>query len=475
MFLRRTSIFTITLLLAHGCATVPQHDLAIKMASSNCQEVASIAIDKGLFEEGDWPKDEWWRDFEDPTLNGLIEQTLKLSPTLQRAEARLKASAQVALQKKARLYPEIDLDFIDNWQHLSQHGLYRQFAPVFPAVINQIDFDLNFFYEFDFWGKNRDLFQAALGRAAAQAAEKKQAELILTTSVAYSYFQIQFLLKKLELLEQIEINKEEIYALTIKRQKDALSNSLERLSSSTFTLDTKTELFATEQDLRTELHKIKALSALGQDADLDLKWTPLKETKVAIPANLSIDLLARRPDLAAQLMRLEASAKEIAAAKTDFYPNINITAFLGLETVKNGLLFNRESFSGSAAPAVHLPIFTAGRLRAQLFEKVDLFNEAVYAYNELILSAAQEVANQLTTIALLWKQIEMRKAIVDNATKSFRLTESRFVNALDDKITLLDSKNRQLETELELTQLRYAKQTAQIQLIRSLGGGYHHE
>lgn len=282
MFLRRISIFSITLLIAHGCATVPRHDLANKLTSGSCKEMASLVMESGFFEEGDWPKEAWWKEFDDPSLNHLMEQTLKLSPTLQRAESRLKAAAQVALQKKARLFPEIDLDFTDNWQHLSKHGLYRQFAPVFPAVINQIDLDINFTYEFDFWGKNRDLFHAALGQAAAQAAEKKQAELILTTSVAYSYFQAQFYLRKIEILEQIERNKEEIYALTLKRQQDALANSLESLTSSTLTLDVKAELLATEQDLRTELHKLKALSALGQDADVNLQWTPLKETHVAV-------------------------------------------------------------------------------------------------------------------------------------------------------------------------------------------------
>jgi NodT family efflux transporter outer membrane factor (OMF) lipoprotein len=475
MILRRISIFNIILLLAHGCATVPQHDLAEKMTTTQCNTVALNAIESGLFEEGNWPKATWWNDFEDPTLNDLIEQSLKLSPTLQKAESRLKAAAQVALQKKARLFPEIDGDFIDNWQHLSKHGLYRQFAPVFPAIINQIDLDLNFTYEFDFWGKNRDIFHAYLGRAAAQAAEKKQAELILTTSVAYVYFQVQFSLKKLEILEKIERNKREIYTLTIKRERDALSNSLDGLTSSSMALDVEAEVLATEQDLRTELHKLKALTALGQDTDLEIKWTPLKETNAVIPANLAIDLLSRRPDLTAQLLRLEAAAKEIDAAKTDFYPNVNLAAFIGFETVKKASLLNPASYAAALAPAVHLPIFTAGRLKAQLFEKVALFNEAVYAYNELILQAAQEVADGLTNLTLLRKQVDVRKVTVDNAERKTDLAESRFKNAIDDKISLLDTRNTLLERELELTTLYYARQTAQVQLIRALGGGYHHE
>ncbi len=473
MFLRRIGIFSIALVIAHGCVTVPQHDLADKMSSSGLAKVGDLAVESGFFAQGVWPKETWWQDFDDPILTSLVEQGLKLSPTLQRAESRLKAASQVALQKRARLYPEIDFVADDNWQHLSKHGLYRQFASVFPAIINQIDLGFSLFYEFDFWGKNRDLFKAALGQAAAMAAEKKQAELILTTSIAYTYLEVQYYLRRLSLLEQIQMNTKAILALTAKRQADALDTEQRKLLASTMTLDIDAEIYETEQSLRVELHKLKALTGLGQDAIIDLEYSPLKNVEVGVPPNLSLDLLARRPDLTAQLMRLEAAAKEIDAAKTDFYPNFNLSAMIGFESLKNRQILSLSSYQANLAPALHLPLFTAGRLKAQLYEKVANFNEAVYSYNELILKAAQDVTDSLTNIALLWKQIETRRETVDNNRKTAKLYSDRFLAALDDKIVVLDAENVYLESELDLAQLEYGRQLAKVQLIKALGGGYN--
>jgi NodT family efflux transporter outer membrane factor (OMF) lipoprotein len=475
MLVRRIGILSLLLLLAHGCVTVPKHDLAEKMSSAGCEKIASLATDTGFFPKGDFPDETWWEDFDDPQLTHLIEEGLKSSPTLKKAEARLKAAAQSALQTKSRLYPEVDFDGVDNWQHLSKSGLFRAFAPTFPPVINQIDLNLDFFYEFDFWGKNRDLFKAALGEAKAAAAEMSQAKLILTTSIAYSYFQAQYLLLQLDVLDQIMSNKREISKLTEKRVQEALSNELQNINRSNIAINADAKLDEVETTYRVELHKLKALTALGQDAFLDFKLKPLKGASLAVPDNLSLDLLSRRPDLAAQLMRLEAAAKRIDAAKSDFYPNFNLSAFIGLETVINGKLFKKGSFSGSLAPAVHLPIFTAGRLRAQLQEKVALFNEAVHEYDELILKAAQEVADQLTSIAILTKEQEKREKVEAQAWKKTDLAKLRFSHALDNKIQVLEAEDRALQAKLDYATTAYTRQLKSVLLIKSLGGGYNYD
>lgn len=472
MFLRRITVLGLSLFIAHGCVTVPKQDLAEKMTTAGCDTIANLATQSGFFAEGNWPKEKWWEDFEDQDLNALIDQGLKNSPTLKRAESRLKAAAQAALQRKSRLYPEVNFDAIDNWQHLSKYGLLRAFFPVFPAVINQIDLDLDFYYEFDFWGKNRDLFKAALGEAAAKAADKAQAELVLTTSIAYSYYQVQFFLKRLELLEQMADNKDSIAKLTSYRMQNALSNQVDNITSSNSALESEAQTDDAEISLRMELHRLKALTGLGQDGVIDLKTKPLKEAAVAIPSTLSLDLLARRPDLSAQLQRLESAAKEIDAAKTDFYPNFNLHAFIGLESIVNGKLFKKDSYMGSLAPAVHLPIFTAGRLKAQLFEKVAMFNEAVHIYDDLILQAAQEVADNLTSVALLSSESEKWKNVAEQAKKRLSLVQDRFANALDDKITVLESENSSIEAELNYLEIAYARQLKAIQLIKALGGGF---
>lgn len=461
------------LLIMCGCAHVPDHDLSTVATSSECDTVVADALNSGNFTTGEWPNEAWWKEFNDPILTNLIEGALKSSPTLLRAEARLKAAAQVAKQRKARLWPEVNFNADSNWEYLAKDGLFRAFAPVFPANIDDVNIDLNFYYEFDFWGKNRDLFKAALGQAKAAAAEKKQAELILTTSIAYTYAELQFLFYKRQIFEQTEKNRRSITSTRTKLQKYALDTDLSRLTAHTDTLDTQALIADLDQTILEHIHKIKALSGLGQDADIALIPRTLDPLTFSLPERLSLDLIARRPDLVAQKERVEAAAKEISAAKTDFYPNFDLKAFIGFESLFWHTLFTNKNHSSSIDPAIHLPIFTAGRLRAQLWEKVGNFNEAVSAYNELILQAAQEVADRLTNISLIQKQIEIRKMSLQAVEKREDLTARRFEHALDDRITLINAKNAVLDSKLTLAWLEYSKQLAGILLIRSLGGGYH--
>lgn len=466
-------LFGFFLLFACGCARIPKHEMATTFESADCDQAVLEALNTGSFTLGDWPSCSWWEDFDDPILTDLIESALKLSPTLQRAEEQLKAAKQFSLQKKARLFPEIDLEADNEWEHLARDGFFRAFAPSIPAVVDDTTLGLSFNYEFDFWGKNRKLFHAALGQASALLAEKMQAELILTTSIAYTYAELQFFLRKEQILKQLESHKQSITDIRIKRQKNALDTSIKRLRSQSNTLDIQASLLEIEEEIQKNLHKLKALSGVGQDYVLDIEQVPLKPLQVALPESLSLDLIARRPDLVAQKARIEAACKEVGAAKTDFYPNVNLMAFVGLESVFWSQLFKRKNYDGSLEPAIHLPIFTAGRLRAQLMEKVANFNEAVFTYNEMILQTAQEVADRLTTISLLEKQINVRLLSLQTAEDEEELTEQRFNNAIEDLVALLDAKNSVLEMELTLSELEYGKQLVAIQLIRALGGGYH--
>jgi NodT family efflux transporter outer membrane factor (OMF) lipoprotein len=461
------------LILLHGCVSVPQSDLATYRESVGCDRIAETSLAAGDWSRGDWPDREWWKGFGDAALNELIEKALGASPTLAKAENSLKAAYQVALQKKAKLFPEVNFDADSDWQHISRYGLLRGFIPkVFPAVVNEIKLGLNFTYEFDFWGKNRDLFRAALSQADAFWAEHLQAELILTTSIAYTYAELQLLLKEKTLWQEMVSNLKEIERIRLHRQEQALDNALTHLQASSDTLNAEASLVEIEEKIAAHMHKLKALAGLDQDAELQFTFRPLKSLVVALPENLSLDLIARRPDLIAQKARLESAAKQISAAKTDFYPNVNLGAFLGLDSFFPNHLFSLKSFSGVLDPAIHLPIFTAGRLRAQLDEKVADYNDAVQSYDTLILQAAQEVADSLTSLYRYHKEISVREQSLQVVQKQSDLTERRLHHAIDDRITFLNSKNAVLEMELTFAEVAYGKQLASINLIRALGGGF---
>lgn len=467
-------LFVIALLIfSSGCLSIPNRDRAAYMSSCDCDSLVCEAANSEAFILGDWPKQRWWEDFEDRILTYLIESALELNPTLQEAEASLRAAYEVAVQRRAALFPEVDLDANTNWQHLSKDGFYRAFAPTIPAVVNDISIGLSYFYEFDFWGKNQAIFKAALGQASALAAERLQSELIITTSLAYTYAEAQYYLRRKQLLQAIEDNNSAIEGIRIKRQQYAIDNALLPLDAKSTKLNSQAELIEAEKEFLERVHKLKALSGIGQDADLDIQLHPLNPLIFAIPEQLELDLIARRPDLIAQKARAEAAAREIKAAKADFYPNVNVRGLVGFESVQWNKLFRSNDYSGNIQPAIHLPIFTAGRIKARYKEKAELFNQAVFAYNALVIQAAQEVADRISDISQLQKEIEARKGSLKAVERQAEHIVHRFENALENEIAVLNALNSVLEGELSLAAIEYGQQLSGIQLIRALGGGYY--
>lgn len=461
------------LLIVQGCVSIPDHELSTIATGSDLGNTMAEALADGSFTVGDFPKSEWWKEYNDEILNGLVDLAVANSPSLKLAEERLKAAAQVSKEKRAILFPELAFDGADNYEHFSRYGFFRTVAPTVPAVVNDITLNLSYKWELDFWGKNRNIMYAALGEMKAREAEVEAAKLILTTSIVYTYAELQFLLRKKELVGQKLVNGRFIWSSSGEREKHALDTSVQVLLAEAKTLDAEAQLVDVDLQIMEHIHLLKALAGLGQDAQVEAAAKPLNMAVAALPENLSLDLIARRPDLAAQRERVEAAAKEINAAKTDFYPSVNLIGFAGLETITADKLFRIPSFSGSFEPAVHLPIFTAGRIRAQLMEKVAIFNQAVQNYNDLILKAAQEVADHLSEVMQIQKEIAIREKSVQVAFKQEQFARNRFEHAVDDRISLYYAQNNLLDTQIVLTSLEYGKQLANILLIRSLGGGTH--
>ncbi|HSX37394.1 MAG TPA: efflux transporter outer membrane subunit [Chlamydiales bacterium] len=460
------------LLVLSGCVRIPESQQAIPESSCGVSSAVQEAIRSGGFEAGEWVQQKWWEQFDDAVLSTLIDRGLQSSPSLLLAQERLKAAAQVALQKKAALYPELDLDTLDVWTHLSREGFLRAFAPTFPATINDFYIGLSFYYEFDFWGKNRDLFQSALGEIAASSAEMMQAELIMATSIAYTYFELQFLLRKKQLLEERKETHDSVIQIAVQRQERAIDTAFEPLAARADTLDIEAELKELCSDIDGHIHKLKALAGMQQDEHLDIRQSDPKPLRLALPETLGLDLIGRRPDLIALRRRLEAAAKQVDAAKTDFYPNINLRAVLGTESVLFSKLFKKENWNLAALPAIHLPIFTAGRIRAQLYEKLADFNGAVYSYNQLILEAAREVADSLTKINALLQEIEIRKQSLRVALSQETIAFRRYAGALATRSDRLSARDIVLQKQLILATIEYGTQLAEIELVRQLGGGF---
>lgn len=462
-------------LLVSGCSYIPDCELARRSDPISLDDTL-FSTDHCLFKEGGWPNTNWWEMFQDEQLGQLILQGLNCSPTLRQALANLEKACSIAFQKRASLFPEIDFNYQEQWQYFSKNGFIRALIPNakrVPASDNQIDLTANFSWEIDFFGKNKNLFAAALGLSYAQAAEVAQAKMLLAVAIAQTYFGIQALIEQQTLLQQRVSIAEEYYLLQMQREDmgvdpiSAVWNAQQNLKL------LQEDLLTVDKELLVTCHALNTLVGLGPDETLiEVKPSANFQTVFPLPCNLAIDLLARRPDLVASGWRVEAAAKQIGAAKADFYPRVNLMAFAGLESLHFNNLFSLSSKMGSLEPAIYLPIFTAGKLKSALREKVAAFDAAVYEYNNLLLHAVAEVADQVTSLKATQEILCKQKKVVELADRQYQLYLWRNQIGLDSALITLQEEDKLLVQTYQLVSAQQNYLLTVVNLLKALGGGY---
>ncbi len=469
----------LSLLALGSCARVPKGDLAQLSEPIALESSVESALAREFFEEGGWPSEQWWEMFEDPQLNQLIQTALRESPTIQQALAKVALAEQEARKERSTLFPRLDLDGKEQWEYFSKNGFIRSFYPTVPPVVppptvNQLDLTLNFNYEIDFFGRNRNLFKAALGLARAQRAEAKQAILILTTLIAQTYIELQTKLAQKEVEEERLEQRNQLFELTSARESNGLDAATPVLEREQSFYAVKQTLLELDKGIALDRHTLSIL--VGLSPDTDIAPEPMRaifERPVAIPAELSSDLLARRPDLTAQIWRIESAAKEIGAAKADFYPRVNLMAFAGLESLAFNKLFQMGSKQGGLAPSIHLPIFTGGKLTANLKSKVAAFNEETFRYNDLLLHAAKEVADQITILSSTFDTLTQQINMLETADDQWELEYSRYKNGVDSFLAVLEKEDNVLNQRFQVFGLERNYLLAVLKMVKALGGGYH--
>jgi NodT family efflux transporter outer membrane factor (OMF) lipoprotein len=472
----RKLIFGIFIFLS-GCVSLPKDEQTENLlVPPSIETSVERSVDSGFFSIGDWPDKKWWEIFNSAELNSLITEAIMQNPTIKSIEKRVEFARQEAKVVRSQLFPLLFFDANQSWEYVSHNGILRALNSKVPLNESLVDLTLSFKYEFDFWGKNRHLFNAALGKSKAEEAEASDVELIATTAVATAYFALKTNLIRQRLYQQLYQVRNQIFNLQNLLQNKALLSMLEPLLSEETLLEAEKLVFSIDEEVETDRHLINILVGRGPDVPLDIAVEMLPTPEIlSIPDNLSLDLLSRRPDLMAQIWRVEALAHEVGAAKADFYPNINLTAFIGLETVVYRLLFRSHSKEAGLQPALHLPIFTAGSIRANIRAKKALFDEAVFEYNNLILNSAAEVADLLVLAQSIFRQKSDQDLIIEAATARYDLTSLRYRSGLDSLLSQYFVQEELILKQLDNVLLLYSQYLAAIKLTKALGGGYQSE
>ncbi len=420
---------------------------------------------------GIWPAREWWKGYQDPTLDRLIELGLTSSPTLATAHARYDSARQSVRIAGAASGVRIDASADIERQRLSDNGLIAPRLLGF-AWYDQADLGLQASYTFDWWGKQRDVVEAAMDEAHAAQADRSAAALMLASSIADTYFGWQADQGRIELAREragAVAGEAAISAARIRADLDPADNT-DR--SDLATAAAREQIAQLEGSAKLRVVALAALVGRSIQELPPMQPKSLPALSGNVPDNVKIDLISRRADIMASRWRIEAAQRNLDASRAQFFPDVSINALVGLSSIDVGKLLEYSSRVPLAEGAVHLPIFDAGRLKARYGASRIAIESAVADYRDTLVSAARDVASQASTRAQIEAQRAQRLIETDAALRLKFSAAARVRQGITDARTELAATESWLDQRDALLQLDAAALSADIALQRALGGGY---
>ncbi len=420
------------------------------------------------------PSAGWWHQFHNQTLNHLIAVALANSPNLQITTARLRKATQDTEAAASLRWPTLDFSGYVQRQKFAEFGLVP--PPFNGRTFNIADAAFNFNYDVDLWGKNRQQWLAALSQQQAAAADVAQAQLMLSTAVASTYFGLQNLSAQTRLAQENVHLSEQLLQIARTRARQGIESNLpmQTLQINAQTAKQAYEQFKQQREMAR--HQLSVLLGDNPMAKaLTMKLASYRPVTVTMPANLPASLLANRPDINAAKLRAEALAHQINVAKTRFYPNINLNGLFSYQAAGIGLnqFFMPQSQNNAVTAAFDLPLFDAGLRRANLGARYAEYDEAVNAYNQSILTALQQVADQLSTLHALRQEVQAATLAFKTMKQQYKLIHSRYNQGIADYMTLIESKQLLLQQQASLLNVQAQHQQATAAMFKALGGTDH--
>jgi NodT family efflux transporter outer membrane factor (OMF) lipoprotein len=451
---------------------------------SACANYAGISSDKQMAQpqsfatqqsipsdQGRWPATDWADQFGDAQLKALLAEALQGSPTLAQARARIAAAAAYTETAKSSTLPKVGASYSFTREQYSGTALIP--PPYAGSWQSENEGLLTASYDLDLWGKNREALKASMSQLQASEADAEVVKLTLTSAIARNYNQLARLYALHDIAQQEVEQREQIDRITAGRIANGLDTEVERKTAQANLATSRATLASFDGSIVTTRYQLAALLGAGPDRGLSIARPTLGiGDEVRLPDNLPADLVSRRPDLVAARWRVDALTHDVKEAKAEFYPDINLSAAVGLDAFGFGRFLTAASRTANAGPAVHLPIFDGGELRAQLKGRYADFDDAVAGYNQTLVTALSEVATQLAQIRSTDTQLGDAEAAQDAARSAYQLALTQYQAGLTNQLTVLNADTNALAADESVANLKMNRRDQQIALAQALGGGY---
>jgi len=470
--IRTTIVLLATVALFAGCSFAPKYAKPTVQTPAAFKEMTPAQSQETDGWKTAEPMDnalrgQWWEMFHEPELNAFESQVNVSNQTVAVALANFLAARAVVKQARSQFFPTVTA----NPSVVSS----RQASPSNSrSSVNSTEYSLPFdaSWEPDFWGRIRNTVKANSLAAQATLADLENVRLTVQAEVAVDYFQLRVLDAQKQLLDATMIAYQESLKLTQAQYGAGLASDQDVAQAETqlnITLAQATDLAIQRAQLE---HAIATL--LGQPASsFSIPTNSLTTKPIAIPFGVPSQLLERRPDIAAAERRVAEANAKIGVARAAYYPTITLSGAAGYQTTSVKDFFSASGLAWSVGATLAQTLFDGGLRKAVTEQSRAIYQGTVANYRQTVLTAFQEVEDNLSTLRILSQELQQQNAAVASSQRYLTLANVRYKSGIEIYLNVIAAQTTLLNNQRTALNLQMEQLTASVQLIKALGGGWN--
>jgi NodT family efflux transporter outer membrane factor (OMF) lipoprotein len=473
--IRMTVVALVCLVLCGGCSFAPKYAKPVVQTPVSFKESPPEQFKETEGWKAAEPKDDtirgnWWEMFHEPELNAFEGQVAVSNQSVAAALANFLAARAVVKQARSQYFPTVTASPSATRSRQSPLGTQSSASPT-PFTITEYSLPFDASWELDFWGRIRNSVKASSLEAQATLADLENVRLTVQAEVAADYFQLRVLDAQKDLLDASVLAYQESLKLT-QVQSDTGMASGQDIAQAETQLDI-TRAQATDLGIQRAQLEHAIATLLGKPASLfSIATNSLAAKPVAIPFGVPSQLLERRPDIAAAERRVAEANAQIGVARAAYYPTITLSGSAGFQSSSLGNLMSAQGLVWSVGTTMAQTLFDAGKRKAVTEQARAIYQGTVANYRQTVLTAFQEVEDNLSTLRILSQELQQQNAAVESSQGYLTLANARYKSGLDIYLDVITAQTALLSNQRTAMNLRMQQMTASVQLIKALGGGW---
>ena len=415
-------------------------------------------------------KGAWWEIYQDPQLDALEDQLTAANQSLKAAEDQFAAARAAIASVRAEYYPNLSVSpSVAGYGQSQNKALYANTGNQTYADY-QIPFDVS--YEPDLWGRVRQTVESSRAQAQASAADVANIALSMHAELTLDYFDLRSMDSQAQLLQSTVESYTEALHLTQDLYNGGLASAVDVAQAQTQLETTRAQSVDVEVQRAADEHAIAVL--VGQPAStFSIPPSPLGAPPPAIPPGMPSDLLERRPDIAASERIVASENALIGVARTAYFPNVVIGAAGGFDSAKIATLLEGPAGFWSLAGTAAETIFEGGARHAAVREAQANYDQSIDNYRQTVLTAFQEVEDNLAALRILENEATIQQGAVAAAQHSLTLSQTRYRGGVTNYLEVTTAQSAALSDERTAVDLLARRMAASVLLVKALGGGWN--